>query len=375
LAAGLLVAAGLLLKSLVLLQSVPSGFEASHLITASLPLPETSYGTPARRQMLVDALTERLRNLPGVESVGLTNSMALAGSFMMSGDFTIAAAPPTDRPPEANLVAATPGYFHATGMALLAGRYLTDADARSGGAALVNEAAARRFFGSPQQAVGRYISGGVCKSCQIVGVVGNVRNFGLKNDSAPELYGPLSFLPCPTLDLAVRTYADPAHMLAAVRASISAVAPDIAIDRISTMPDVLREYVAEPRFHAVLVGLFAMLALLLAAIGVFGVTAFSVTQRTREIGLRMALGAKRETVLRMVLGQSLVAGGAGVAAGVGLALIVTRLLRSLLFGVAARDPATFLVVGASMLAMILLAAWIPARRAARVDPMTALRHE
>jgi putative ABC transport system permease protein len=189
------------------------------------------------------------------------------------------------------------------------------------------------------------------------------------------LYGSLSALPCPTLDVAVRTYSDPAHLVSAVSTSIFAVAPDVAIDRISTMTEVLREYVAQPRFNAVLVGLFAMLALLLAALGVFGVTAFWVTQRSREIGLRMALGAESQSVLRMVLRQSLVAGGAGVVAGVGLALIVTRLLRSLLFGIAANDPATFLVVGASMLAMILLAAWVPARRAAHMDPMTALRHE
>ncbi len=375
LAAGLLVTAGLLLKSLVLLRGIDTGFETRHLITATLPLPATTYSTPARRQILVDALSERLGRLPGVESVGFTNSMALAGMFMMTGDFTIEGAPRRDRPPQANLAAVSAGYFHAAGMPLIAGRYFTEAEARSGDAAVINEVAAKEFFGSSREALGRQIGGGVCKSCRIVGVVGNVRNFGLKNESAPELYGSLSNMPCPALDIAVRTYSDPAYLVSSVRAAISAAAPDTAIDRIGSMEDVLREHVAQPRFNAALVGLFATLAVLLAAVGVFGVTAFWVTQRTREIGVRMALGADTGRVLRMVLRQSLVSGGAGVVAGVGLALLATRLLRSLLFGVAANDTATFVVAAASMLAIVLSAAWVPARRAARVDPMTALRHE
>lgn len=375
LAAGLVVGAGLLLKSLLLLRGVDTGFETSHLIAASLPLPETSYGKPVRRQALVDALTERFERVPGVESVGFTNSMALAGEFMMSGDFTIEGAPHTDHPPEANMVAATAGYFHAAGMPLLAGRYFTEAEARRGDAALINEAAAKRFFGSPAQALGRRIAGTVCQSCQIVGVVGNLKNFGLKNDPVPELYGSLTNMPCPVLDIAIRTDADPALVAPSARTAISSVAPDLAIDRLNTMGDVLSEQVAQPRFNAALVGLFAALALLLAAIGVFGVTAYWVTQRTQEIGLRMALGAQSRVVLRMVLRQSLLAGAVGIAIGVAFALILTRLLRSLLFGVAPTDPAAFLIAALTMLAMILLAAWVPARRAAQVDPMTALRHE
>ena len=328
-----------------------------------------------RRQSLVDALTERLQHLPGVESTGFTNSMALAGMFMMSGDFTIEGMPRTDPAPEANLVAASAGYFHATGMPLLAGRYFTDAEALKGEAALVNEAAARKFFGGPQQAVGHRINSDFCKSCPIVGVVGNLKNFGLKSGSVPEIYMSLSNMPCPALDIAVRTYSDPRSLISAVRAAISAVAPDLALERIRSMREVLGEHVAQPRFNAVLVGLFAMLALLLAAIGVFGVTAYWVTQRTREIGVRMALGAERGQVLRMVLRQSLLAGGAGIVVGAGLALTVTRLLRSLLFGVVPDDPETFALAGAGMLTMVVLAALVPACRAARVDPMTALRHE
>lgn len=213
------------------------------------------------------------------------------------------------------------------------------------------------------------------KSCEIAGVARNLKNFGLTKESVPELYGSLMNMPCPALDIAVRTYSDPAYLVSSVRSAISSVAPDLAMERVRTMEDVLGEHVAEPRFNAALVGLFAVLALVLAAIGVFGVTAYWVTQRTREIGLRMALGAESGRVLRMVLRQALLAGGAGVMAGVGLALVLTRLLRSLLFGVSADDPATFLAAGAAMLAMVGLAAWVPARRAARVDPMTALRHE
>ena len=322
LAAGLLVTAGLLLKSLLLLRSVDTGFDTRHLITATLPLPEASYGAPARRQALVNALSDRLGHLPGVESAGFTNSMALAGMFMMSADFNIDGAHP-DKPPEANFVAVTPGYFHSAGMPLLAGRYFTETDEQHGEGALLNEAAAQRFFGSPRAALGHRISDEFCKTCPILGVVGNLRNFGLKQAAEPEFYVPLANMPCPALDIAVRTYASPAPLIAPVRAAITEVAPTLALDHIQTMQDVVADYVAEPRFNAVLVAVFAALALLLSAIGVFGVTAYWVAQRTREIGLRMALGAEAGRVLRMVLRQSLLAGGSGVVAGVGLALIVT----------------------------------------------------
>ncbi|HZU26795.1 MAG TPA: ABC transporter permease [Bryobacteraceae bacterium] len=374
LAAGLLITAGLLLRSFVALRAVDTGFETQHLIAASLPLPENTLSSPARR-LLIQSLAERLQQLPGVESTGFTNSMAMSGLFMMSGSFTIDGASAGAQRPEANLVGVTAGYFHATGMPLLAGRYFTDEEALRGDTVMINEAGARRYFGGARQAVGRRIRGDACASCVIAGVVGNLRNFGLKNDTAPELYESLFTMPCPSLDIAVRTWSDPTRLIEPLRRTVAAVAPELALERISAIQEVVDAQLAQPRFNAFLIGVFAALALLLAAVGVFGVTALWVGQRTREIGVRMSLGAESRTVLGMVLRQALATGAVGIVAGAALGLLVTRLLRSVLFGVGPNDPATFLVVAAAMLGVIAAAAWIPARRAARVDPMVALRDE
>ena len=242
----MLATAGLLLKSLVLLRNVDTGFETRRLITAMLPLPETSYGTPVRRQSLVDALTERLQHLPGVESTGFTNSMALAGMFMMSGDFTIEGMPRTDPAPEANLVAASAGYFHATGMPLLAGRYFTDAEALKGEAALVNEAAARKFFGGPQQAVGHRINSDFCNLVPDRGGRGQPEKL---RPQERERTGNLHVAIQHALPGARHRGADVLRsqvLDSAVRAAISAVAPDLALERIRSMREVLGEHVAYP---------------------------------------------------------------------------------------------------------------------------------
>ena len=375
LASALLVGAGLLIKSFVRLSGVDTGFEKRHLIAASLPLSETKYGTPARRQALVDALTERLLRMPGVDSVGFTNSMALAANFMFSGYFDIEGRAPAEQRPAANLVAATSDYFRAAGIPLIAGRYFTADEAQRGEAVLINEAAAKRFFGSSEQALGRRIKGDRCKSCPIVGVIGNIRNFGLKNETVPELYLGLSALPCPSLDLVVRTQSDALRLLLNVRAEVLGIAPDIAIDSVRTIEDVLATQTAQPRFNAIVIGLFAAIALLLATVGVFGVAAAWVGQRTREIGIRMALGAQRQDVMGMILRQALLVGAGGVAVGAAGALVATRLLRTLLFGIAPSDPVTFVEAIVIIVAITVVAATLPAVRAARVDPMIALRDE
>jgi putative ABC transport system permease protein len=375
LALTLLVGASLLIKSFVLLTGVDTGFEKHHLITASLPLPETRYPTAASRQALVDALTEKLERLPGVEGVGFTNSMALAANFMFSGYFEIEGRPSTEQKPTANFVAATPDYFRAAGIPLIAGRYLTSGEALRGDAVLINQAGAKRFFAGPAQALGRHIKGDRCKSCPIVGVIGNLKNFGLKYETAPELYFGLSSLPAESLDLVVRTTSDPSPFLGAVRQEILTVAPDLAIDRINTIEDIVAGQTAQPRFNAIVIGLFAGLALLLATIGVFGVASAWVGQRTREIGVRMALGAQQRDVRNMILRQALFVGGAGAAIGTAGALFATRLLRALLFGVGPADPPTFVSAIMILLATTIMAVIPPAARAARIDPMAALRDD
>jgi predicted permease len=301
----------------------------------------------------------------------MTNTFPLRGGFGISiSGFSIAGRTLPDDA-SAGLRAVTPGYFRAMGLALRKGRYLNDADRD---AMLINEAAARRFFGRDDP-IGARVDPWKWKGLNIVGVVADVKNDGLADETGPEFYLPLSLAGGTWLDLVVRTRQDPKPVIAALRAELLAADPNLAPESIKTMREIVAGDTAQPRFRATLLGAFAGLAAVLAAVGIFGVISYSVTQRTREFGVRMALGAERTDVLGMVVRQGVVCAGAGVALGLGAALAAVRVLRSMLFGVTVHDPATFAGVAALVLAIAALAAWIPARRATRVDPMVALRYE
>jgi putative ABC transport system permease protein len=265
----------------------------------------------------------------------------------------------------------TPGYFQAMGLALRKGRYLNEGERE---AMLINETAARRYF-PREDPIGVRVDPWRWKGLTIVGVVADLKNEGLAEATQAEFYVPLTLTGSAWIDLVVRTRQDPGPVIAAVRKELLAADPNLAPESIRSIDDILSEQTAQPRFRATLLGVFAALAAVLAAVGIFGVISYSVTQRTREFGVRMALGAERVDVLAMVVRRGVLCAGAGVVLGLGAAAALVRVLRSMLFGVTVYDPGTFAGVALAALAIAAVAAWIPARRATRVDPLVALRYE
>jgi putative ABC transport system permease protein len=271
---------------------------------------------------------------------------------------------------------ASPGYFHAMEIPLVRGRDFTVADLATGAppVIVVSQAMARRFWAGDDP-VGRIVHRvGDRKDFTVIGVVGDVRMNAL-NQAAPSMYFPANARVLPLMDIVVRTESDPLLLLAAVRRKVKDLDPELPVFTVRTMESWVSNSAAQPRLNAVLLGIFAGVALLIAAVGIYGVLAYSVTQRTREIGLRMALGARRDDVLRLVVGQGMLVAAAGIAAGLLCGLAASRVLQSLLFGLSGRDPKTFAAVGVILATVSLVACALPAWRAARVDPMTALRED
>lgn len=280
----------------------------------------------------------------------------------------------------AKMRVASPDYFRALGIPVLGGRVFTGAD-REGSPPVVvlTDQAARRLFPG-EEALGKQVTltfgtapDGAPFSGEVVGVVGSVRQTGLADELEPEAYLSLAQVPFPNMDLTLRAGGDPMALATGVREAVRELDPNLPISEFRTVSQVVSESVSQPRFYMLLLTLFAAAALLLAAVGIFGVISYSVAQRTREIGLRMALGADPARILRMTVGRAVALGGAGVVVGTLAALAGTRLLDGLLYGVGSSDPATFAAVAAILMAVATLASYLPARRATRVDPMTALR--
>jgi putative ABC transport system permease protein len=364
----LLVGSGLLLRSFVQRVTVPLGFRPDGVLAVELPW-------FAHRR--IDEVLERLRALPGVETAGAGTAFpheqaGTTGSFEAEG-----------RPamPGEDLVAGkmvvTPDYFRAAGMTLRQGRFLTDADgAGAPAAAVINEALARRCFPG-QDPIGRGIrSGGPEAWGPIVGIVGNVKGFSVDGDPMPMIYWSHRQAQWGNgVQVLVQTGVPPASLAGAVRKEIRSLNPRWEIQRLGAIEDLLSASVAVPRFYTLLVGVFAALAVALAAVGVYGILSYSVAQRRHEIGVRMALGAERGDVLHLVVTQGLVLILAGVALGLAAAWSSTRVIENLLFQVRPDDLGTFIAVPLALIAVGLAACYIPARRAARIDPMEALRHE
>ncbi len=371
----LVTGAGLVAKSLYRLLQVDPGFNAENVLTLQVNVP--TYREPQRAQytaFLQQAL-ERVAQTPGVQAVGMVRPLPLRGAGESNG-FTVTGqpAPPPGQEPVAARRMISPNYFRALGITLLAGRDFNAQD-RDGAqpVAIISQNLARQFFPG-QDPVGRSLSlPGPARV--IVGVAADVRLQGLSLAATPTIYVPHAQDPRRGMTFVVRTDGDPLSLAGAIRNAIQTVNQDQPVIRIETMEQVVMASLAQSRFSAVLLSLFAALALALAAVGIYGVMAYSVTQRTREIGLRMALGAQARDVLGLVIGQGLKLALVGVALGVLAALALTRLMKSLLFGVSTTDPLTFSLVAALLLTVALLACWIPARRAAKVDPMVALRYE
>ncbi len=380
----LLVGAGLLLKSFLRLQEVKPGFQPGHLLTAQISLPSARYAEDQNIIAFYQELINRLKSLPGVQAVGISMSLP-PNQLQISNDFGIEGRPlpPGQKRPVAEELTISPDYFTVLGVPLLRGRFFTDAD-KAGAlrVLIINEAMARRFFPNEDPVGKRLQTGDPSPNAPwqtIVGVVGNVKYTGLKAEETITMYVPYTTPGWASwsrsMYLVVRTTGQPLGLSSTLRQQVRALDQDLPVTKLKTMEQVIYESIAAPRFGASLLGLFAAVALLLAAIGIYGVISYAVTERTHEIGIRMALGAHIHDVLRLVIGHGMKLALSGVAIGVVASLALTRLMKTLLFGVSATDPLTFILIALLLTGVALLACWLPARRATKVDPMEALRYE
>ena len=387
----LLVGAGLLLRSFVNLRAIDPGFRADHVLAVDLNLPRSRYAEPNRQMQFFDALIERVGALPGVRSVGGVEQLPLTGPQQAS-DLRILGSPPPQpgAEPDAAYVSVTPGYFWAMSLTLRRGRVLAATDgAAAPRVAVINEAMARRFWPN-ESPIGKRLALSIealrfdrpnapptfdfeGAAREIVGVVADVRASAIADPAMPALYIPLAQRPVANLTLTVRTAVDPSRLVRPIHAVVRALDPDQPVSAATTMADIVAASVQQPRDRTTLLTVFAVVAVLLAALGVYGVMAYGVNERTREIGVRVALGADASDVVRLIVRGALGMTAIGVAFGLVGAFAASRLLGSLLFGVTARDVPTFVVACAVILGIAALATWIPARRAARVDPSVALR--
>ena len=369
----LLVGAGLLVKSFVRLMRVDPGFDPEHLLVFSVGLPASA--EPAQQDIFYQQVVERLRALPGVRTAGAVSRLPLAGGNS-SRSFTIPGSNRMDY--VADIRVSTPEYFHAMGMPLLQGRSFTDHDtANTAHVAVVNQAFVQQCFPG-QNPIGRYIAdfGPTSEKLQIVGVVGNVRHTSLQSSPHSEIYMAFGQGHWPSAFMVVRTFlSDPLALTVSAQHAVWSVDKSVPLANLRTMQEVVANSAPRRKFTMLLLTIFAALALALAAVGLYGVMAYSVSQRTREIGIRMAMGAQPGDVLKLVVGQGMGLAGIGVAVGVAASFALTRLMRGLLFGVSASDPLTFVTVAACLASVALLANYVPARRAARVSPTVALRYE
>ena len=380
----LFIGAGLLVKSFRNLTAVDTGFDPHGVLTARVALPLDQYQPLDRQRNFFQQLVGRVEALPGVESAGAVASLPLGGSTMFSS-VQIEGQPPSElmvaNAPIARINSVTPGYFSALRIRLIEGRLL---DARDGPDApntvVVNQAFVRRFLPDANPIGQRIIAGlmsgpGHQQPWTIVGVVGDTKQRGLASETLPEVIASASQAPRFLMTLVVRTNLDPLSLVSAVRAQVVALDKNLPVYATRTLDDVLAAQVATQRFNAGALAGFAALAVLLAAVGIYGVMAYAVGQRTHEIGVRMALGAEPRAVQRMVLRQGLWLALTGAAIGVAASFGLTRLISNMLYGVKPTDPAIFAGVTAALLFVALAASWIPAYRATRVNPVIALRHE
>ena len=379
LAVVLLVGAGLLANSFVRLLRVNPGFNPNGVLAAQLFLSPIEYPErDVRAALMLQQVLERVRAVPGVRSAGLVTALPITGGA--STDFVIEGRPlpPANDEPSADIRSVDSVYFRTMGIPLLAGREFTEADnATANRVMVINQTMARQYWPNHQSPVGQHVTmkdWGPALTGEIVGVVGDVKTNGLDEAVGPMIYWPYFQFPIIFNTIVVRGDGDPMRLVPAVKSAIWSVNKNQPISQVETLEQVLSESLAQRRLYMILLGVFAGAALLLAGVGIYGMVSYSVSRRTREMGIRMAIGAERGDVLRMVLRQGARVAVLGIAVGIALAAGLTRLMTSLLFGVSATDPLTFLAVAGLLTLVALGASFLPARRATRVDPMTALRH-
>lgn len=378
----LLVGAGLLTRSFLALQVVEPGFATERVLSFRVSIGTARYPEPAQVRQFQAALLERIGAIPGVEAATGVTTLFLARLPNMGPVVFEGQPPPGPNDPVVSVTndAAVPGFFEAMRMPIVRGRALAPTDQADGPAVVVvNESFVRRFLAGEEPIGKRFTRGNPTDSTAtwqtIVGVVADARRSGLTEPARPEAFRSTTQTTSRGLEVLVRTAGPPLELVAPIRTALRELDPQMAMAQLRTVLGAMGEAVAARRFVLLLLGGMAALALILAAIGIYGVLAYLVSQRTRELGIRLALGAEPGAVLRMVLGQSLRQVGPGILIGVGGSLALTRLLQSQLFGVGATDPVTFAAVAAVLLLVAMAASWIPARRAATVSPMVALRAE
>jgi putative ABC transport system permease protein len=375
----LLVGAGLMIRSSMRLQQVNPGFEGKNLLTLNIALPRQKYKENQQANFFFDQMLERIARLPGVEFAGGVDPLPMSGSDSSTGVLIEGQpiVPSADRA-EAGERLVTPGYFQAMRIPLLQGRQFTEQDrADAPRVVLVNQALAQRFFPS-QRALGKRLGiedDGKLLWAEIIGVVGNVKHRSLDAEIKPELYEPYQQFPRNFMSLVVRTTVEPSSTIAAIRDQVLALDRDQPVFEIKTMEELLSHSLAQSRFIMLLLGIFSALAMALAAVGIYGVMACFVTRRHKEIGIRMALGAQKSDVLKLVVVEGMGLAVIGIVLGLAASFALTRIIANLLFGIGPTDPATLIAVSLLLTSVAFLACWIPARRAARVDPMITLRAE
>jgi putative ABC transport system permease protein len=388
LAVVLLIGAGLLIRSFATLLEVDPGFRSEHVVSFDVSLPSVKYPYDRDIRRFANDVQGNLSSVPGVQSVAAAFARPMAG-YGMRVSFDIDGRPkaPSDSRMIADVLPATSNYFSTMGIPLVRGRAFSKAEEDWGPppVVVVNRAFVKKYLPT-EEPLGKHItlgvshdtaSGktGVTSKGEIVGIVGDVRQFGLREDPYPAIYLGWGTFPLSDVSFLVRSTADPAQVTAAVRERVRAADPALPVYNVQTMEDAMAESVAQPRFYTMLLTGFAGLALLLAALGIYGVVSYSVSQRTRELGIRIALGATQDRVVRLVLGQGVTLTVVGVGVGLVGAYWLVHLLSTLLYGVAPTDASTFASVSVLLIGVASLASYLPARRAARVDPVVAMRAE
>ena len=376
----LLVGAGLMIKSFWHLRQVDPGFNPNNALAVTVSLPQTKYPKDNQQSAFFQQLLEKVKTLPGVQAVGATNVVPLSGNdFVLA--FEIDGRPPL--PPgtgqSTNYYSASADYFKAMGIPLRRGRWFTERDTNdTPKVAVINETMAQKIFPN-EDPIGKRLTFDDRQKTpawfEIVGIVGDVKHYGLDQTTTLQTYEPSTQQTFAAMTLVVRTAGDPTSLSAAIRNAVLQLDKEQPVSNLKTLNQFVSTSIVQQQFAMLLLGVFAAVALLLAAVGIYGVLSYAVTQRTSEIGIRLALGAQAKDVLRLVLGQGMKLAGLGVALGLLAALALTSLMKTLLFGVSATDPLTFGLIALLLLSVAFVACWIPARRATKVDPMIALRCE
>jgi predicted permease len=375
----LLVGGGLMIRSFLRLQSIDPGFNPRNVLTMTVSLAGSQHSTSTKRLVFFDELLGRIESLPGVQSASAINHLPLGGDTWGIG-FAIEGRPlpPPGERPGAVYRIVRPRYFQTMGATLLEGRDFTERDNESAsGVVIINETFARRHWPN-EDPIGKRIRIAIDESGprEIVGVVKDVKQREWTAEPQPEMYLPHFQAAAPRyLTLVVRANSSPLNLAAAVEGEVWAIDKNLPVSEVRSMEEVIAASIAQQRFNVLLLGIFASVALILAAVGIYGVMSYSVTQRTQEIGIRIALGAQTSDVLKMVVGQVMKLVAIGIGAGLIGAFLLTRLLSSLLYEVSATDPVTFAAIALVLTSVALLACYLPARRATKVDPMVALRYE